>query len=172
MDEAAVSDLEKFFNWFYQQDIPYLFVAGDIGKDKEELEKMAERYCYNKKVLVIPGNVDDQEYPQLAIDFKNKDIISLSNPAMVEINGIKILIIHDFDLAMLKKRYLGKSNVILKEDFLVLDHVPDIVHCGHTHQPQVMNYKSVTIVNSGSLLAEFKPVVVDFSTREVEQVSL
>jgi len=35
-----------------------------------------------------------------------------------------------------------------------------------------MNYKSVTIVNSGSLLAEFKPVVVDFATREAEQVGL
>jgi DNA polymerase II small subunit len=175
LEESATSDLERFFNWFYQQNIPYLFVAGDISTKKErteEFEKLVERYCFNKKIFIIPGNVDDPEYPQLAIDFKNRNIISLSNPAMVEINGIKVLLIHQFDLSMLKKRYLGKSNVILKEDYLVLDHVPDIVHCGHTHQPLVMNYKSVTIVNSGSLLAEFKPVVVDFSTREVEQVSL
>lgn len=175
LDEAAISDMEKFFNWFYQQEIPYLFVAGDLSAKKErieEFEKLVERYCFNKKIFIIPGDIDDPEYPQLAIDFKNKDIISLSNPAMVEINGVKILLIHNFDLSMLRKRYLGKSNVILKEDYLVLDHVPDIVHCGHTHQPQVMNYKSVTIVNSGSLLTEFKPVVVDFSTREAEQVSL
>ena len=172
LEESPTEDVEKFFNWFYQQDIPYLFIAGDIGKNIENLEKLVDQYCFNKKIFIIPGNVDDPEYPQLAMDFKNRDIISLSNPAMVEINGIKILIIHSFDLSMLRKRYLGKSNAILKEDYLVLDHVPDIVHCGHTHQPQVMNYKSVTIVNSGSLLAEFKPVVVDFATREAEQVGL
>ena len=170
LDEAADTDLEKFFSWFSQQDIQYLFVAGDIG-DKEVFEKTTER-LYNKKVFVIPGNIDNDEYPQLPLDFKNKDIISLSNPSIVEINRMKILMIHKFDLSMLKKRYLGKSDVILKEDYLVLDQVPDIVHCGHTHQPQVMNYKSVTVVNSGSLLAEFKPVVVNFETREAEQVNL
>ena len=175
LEESPTENVEKFFNWFCQQDIPYLFVAGDTSTKKErieEFEKLVERYCFNKKIFIIPGNVDDPEYPQLAMGFKSRNITSLSNPAMVEINGIRILIIHSFDLSMLKKRYLGKSNVILKEDYLVLDHVPDIVHCGHTHEPQIMNYKSVTIVNSGSPLTDFKPVVVDFSTREVEQIGL
>lgn len=91
---------------------------------------------------------------------------------MVELNNIKILLVHDFNLSMLKKRYLGKSKDILEEDYLVLDEVPDIVHCGHTHEPFVRNYKSVTIVNSGSPLTEFRPVVVDFNTRAVEQVKI
>jgi DNA polymerase II small subunit len=171
LEESAPADIEKFFTWFSQQEIPYLFIAGDTG-GTEKLETLLARYCFNKKVFIIPGNMDAPEYPQLALVFKNKGIVSLSNPAMVEINRIKILIIHDFDISMLKKRYLGKSDMILKEDYLVLDSVPDIVHCGHTHQPQVINHKSVTIVNSGSPLADFRPVVIDFATREAEQVAL
>ncbi len=171
LEESAPADIERFFTWFSQQDIPYLFIAGDTG-NTAELEKLLARYCFNKKIFIIPGNMDAPDYPQLALDFKNRGIVSLSNPAMIELNRIKILIIHDFDISMLKKRYLGKSDMILKEDYLVLDSVPDIVHCGHTHQPQVINHKSVTIVNSGSLLADFRPVVIDFATREAEQAAL
>ncbi len=167
LDEAPTEHLENFMKWFEMQDIKYLFVAGDIG-DNSLFEKFVRDYCYEKKVFVIPGKKDT--YPVLADEFDEKNIISLSNPSMVEINGIKILLIHDFNLSMLKKRYLGRTKLILKEDYLVLEDVPDIVHCGHTHEPQVLNHKSVTIVNAGSLLAEFRPVVIDFSTREFRQL--
>lgn len=167
MDEAPPKDVEQFFRWFSEQKIKYLSIVGDIG-DKKQLEQLVGQYCYDSKVFVTPG-CSSEEYPQLAEQFDSKNIISLSNPSMIEINGLKILLIHDTDVNMLKKRYLGKSNVILKEDYLVLDEVPDIVHYGHTHQPHVMNYKSVTLVNSGSLLTDFRPVIVDFSTRDTEQ---
>lgn len=164
-------DVERFFSWFEKQDINYLFVAGDIV-DKAAFEEYAKR-LHGKTIFVIPGESDNQEdYPQLPQEFKATNIISLSNPSMIEINGIKILLVHNTDASALKKRYLGRSKVILPEDYLVLEEVPDIVHCGHTHKPHVVNYKSVTIVNSGSLLTEFKPVVVDFSTRETMQETI
>ncbi|MCD6557948.1 MAG: metallophosphoesterase family protein [Candidatus Aenigmarchaeota archaeon] len=171
LDEAPTSDLKRFFDWFSQSDIKYLFIAGDIT-DMKMLENFVDDFNGRKTIFLIPGNMDDKEYPALPLKTEKKNIISLSNPSMVELNGIKILLIHDFDINMLKKRYLGKSRDILEEDYLVLDVVPDIVHCGHTHEPIVKNYKSVTIVNSGSPLSEFKPVVIDFSTRAVEQVKL
>ncbi len=172
LNETARSDQERFFSWFEGRNIPYLFIAGDIG-DNNVLETMIDKYCKDKTVFAIPGNVDtDKDYPQLPEKFNNKNIVSLSNPAMVEINGVKILLVHEGSIEMLKKRYLGKSKLILPEDFLALEEVPDIVHCGHSHGPHVMNYKSVTMLNSGSLLGDFKPVVVDFETRNAEQITL
>lgn len=172
LEQAPKQYAEKFFKWFSGQDIKYLFVAGDTG-EKNTLEAMVNEYCNSRKIFVIPGEADSgDDYPQLAGEFAGRNIIPLSNPSMVEINGIKILLIHKFSIDMLKKRYLGKSRVILPEDYLVLDNVPDVVHCGNTHEPYVTNYKSVTIVNSGSLLSEFRPVVIDFATREVEQVRM
>ena len=175
LNEAPTTDIKKFFKWFSQSDIKYLFVAGDIV-DMAAFEKFIEEFNGRKTFVIIPGNMDNNEYPALPIKIHEKgekrNIVSLSNPAMVELNNIKILLVHDFNLSMLKKRYLGKSKDILEEDYLVLDEVPDIVHCGHTHEPFVRNYKSVTIVNSGSPLTEFRPVVVDFNTRAVEQVKI
>lgn len=172
LNETAKGEQERFFSWFEGMNIPFLFVAGDIG-DNRRMEELADKYCYGKTVFVIPGNVDtDKEYPQLPENFSSKNIVSLSNPAMIELNGIKILLIHNGGVEMLKKRHLGKSKTILPEDFLALEEVPDIVHCGHTHEPHILNYKAVTIVNSGSLLSDFRPVVIDFSTRSAEHVIL
>jgi DNA polymerase II small subunit len=171
LDETPEQDFIKFIEWFSNQNIKYLFVAGDIG-DNRLFEKIIDKYCTNKKTFTIPGNIDNDAYPQLPEHFESRHIIPLSNPAMAEINGIKILLIHDMNINMFKKRYLGKSKTILPEDYLVLEEVPDIVHYGHTHEAQVSNYKSTTLVNSGSMLTQFMPVIIDFSTREVEQIEL
>jgi DNA polymerase II small subunit len=170
MDEMPLKEIEKFFTWFEKEDIHYLFVAGDVG-DKKNFEMLVNRHCSFKTVFIIPGNMDNKDdYPQLPEKYEAKNIVPLSNPAMVEAGGLKVLMIHDMNIDFLKKRHLGKSKLILKEDYLVLEEVPDIVHCGHTHDPQIMNYKSVTLVNSGSPLVDFRPVKIDFATREAEFV--
>lgn len=169
LDEASTKDAEQFFEWFSQSDVQHLFVAGDFG-DRGLFEKYVDRYCYLKTAFVIAS--DDEDYPQTPFDYKSSRIISLSNPAMVEIGGLKILMVHKGDVNMLKKRYLGKSSSIFDEDHLVLDEIPDIMHTGHGNEPYVTNYKSVTIVNSGSLLGEFRPIVIDFATRDVEKITL
>jgi DNA polymerase II small subunit len=171
LDEAPINDFVMFLEWFEKQDIKYLFVAGDIG-DTNAFEKHINETCYGKKIFVVPGNVDSDDYPQPAQQYKSKFIVPLSNPAMLDMNGVKVLLIHKMDIDMLKKRYLGHSKAIIPGDYLVLDEVPDIVHCGHTHEAQITNYKSVTIVNSGSLLSNFRPVVIDFSTREANYIDL
>jgi DNA polymerase II small subunit len=171
LDEVPKKDAEIFFQWFENQNIKYLFVCGDT-KDKKLFEEFVSQYCRDKKIFIIPGHRDIKHYPTLAEPYENENIISLSNPSLVELNGLKILLMHHGCIDVLKKRYLGKSEQILKEDYLILDVVPDIVHVGHSHDPQVTNYKSVTIVNSGSLLTTFKPVVIDFATREAEQINL
>ncbi|MBI4019191.1 MAG: metallophosphoesterase family protein [Candidatus Aenigmarchaeota archaeon] len=169
LSEAPRKEAEKFFSWFQNQDIRNLFICGDTG-DLAALEAIVRRYCSGKNIFVAPGEADDKEYPRLPL--KTPSVTALSDPAIVEINGIKILVIHNFEIGMLRKRYLGRSKSILPDDYLVLEDVPDIVHCGHTGKPFVQNYKAITIVNSGSILEEFKPVVIDFATREVRQAAL
>ncbi len=169
LNETPPADAERFFKWFSNESFDYLFICGDVG-DKVALERMISMHCAGRKVIVSPGPADGGEYPQTPLEIKGA--VCVSNPAVVEVGGLKTLMARDFDLMMLRKRYLGRSKVILPEDFLVLDSVPDIVHCGRTGQPRVENYKSVSIVNSGSLLEEFKPVVIDFATRDVKQVMI
>lgn len=164
LDESPTADAENFFQWFGHSDVHYLFIAGRIG-NMDELEKYIEKHCYMKTVFLI----SDEQMPGLPIKVKNTRIISLSNPAMVEVEGLKILMAQHADVSMLKKRHLGKSNTITEEDYMALDEIPDIVHSGNSTEPYITNYKSVTLVNSGSLLGTFRPVIIDFSTRETEE---
>lgn len=142
---------EKFFEWCEKQDIENLII---LCTEKINLQKS----CKNKNVFVTYIN----DYPQFPIE--TEDAVPLSNPSMIEINGVKILIISNFDLSMVKKRYLGKSKEIFKEDFLVLDQIPDIVH---TNTGKNTNYKSMTILNTKE-----KPVIIDLSNREISFVEL
>ncbi len=171
LDEVPRQDAEKVFAWLEKQDINNIFFAGDIG-DKKEFETLARKYCYDKNIFVIPGEKDSTGYPQPPLAFSYSKIINLSNPAVVEINGVKILIIHNFGIGMLKKRYLGKPKTITDEDQLPLEDAPDIVLFNHYEDTQITNYKSVTIANPGSLMAGTNVIVIDLSTRDAQQITV
>ncbi len=165
VNEAPTRELDRFFEWFSSQDIPYLFIAGGAG-DRKLLEGYIERYCYMKTVFVV----SDGEYPSVPDTYQSSRIVSLSNPAMVEIGGLRVLIARKADTSVLKKRYIGKSTAILDEDYLVLEELPDIVHCGG--DGMITNYKSTTLVSSGPMLGDFQPVVIDFSSRDAVKISM
>ena len=60
---------------------------------------------------------------------------------------------------MLRKRHLapvyGETPITpLSEDWLVIDRVPDVIHCGHIHVNALGRYKGVTLVNSGTFQGE------------------
>jgi DNA polymerase II small subunit/DNA polymerase delta subunit B len=153
------------------QDKQYVVVAGNIG-DIAFFEECVARYCQNKTIFVIPGPKDTSEkYPQTPIAFGVPNIVPLSNPSMIDIGGIYILLTSHFDVSMLRKRYLGSGRSVTEEDDLVLDAVPDIVCAGSRH-PQIYNYKSITVASSGSMMSEFRPVVIDLLTREANAVQV
>ncbi len=169
LDEAPKQDLEKFLKWFEgQENIRYLFITGRIG-DADALEGMIDTYCRNKKVMICASSGGD--LPDLPIDMKTKAAIPLSNPSMIEINGIKILLFDKFQTKMLKKRHLSNIKPFIDEDAMALEELPDIVHCAGD-AASVSNYKSVTVINSGSLLTDFRPVIADFSTRECQLLNM
>jgi DNA polymerase II small subunit/DNA polymerase delta subunit B len=172
LDEAPDSDITKVFSWIEKQDIESVFFVGDIG-DTAEFERLIGQYCYAKTAFVVPGERDTAiQYPSTAVKFSWKNVFSLSNPSIVEINGIRVLLSHSFSPASLKKRYIGRARRITGEDHLTLEEVPDLVLFNHYKDQQVVNYKAVTMVNPGSLLAGTNATIVDLATREVQQVAI
>jgi len=163
LDESPTDKVEKLIKFLQTEEYDYLIVIGNIGD-----VGAFENFNITKKIIVIPGPKDSKTYPSIPLKFSKENIISLSNPSMIEINGVKILLINNFNMNMLKKRYLGKSSIILNEDYLVLDILPDIIVSNG--KPSVSNYKSITIINSGTLLDVMKPVVVNLETRDWKEI--
>ncbi len=108
-------------------------------------------------------------------DFKMDNVHIVSNPAMLNIHGLDILSYHGTSLdsiisavpeasyaypekamvEVLKRRHLSPiygGNVVVpsKNDQLVIDEVPDILHMGHIHKNGLAEYHGVRIVNSGT----------------------
>ena len=100
----------------------------------------------------------------------------VSSPAYVKIGGRVVLIYHgqsyddfvnavsrlsyskpeDVMVEMLKRRHVapiyGGSVSIVPDghDYGVIDRIPDIVHCGHTHTVGIAKYRNVLLINSGT----------------------
>lgn len=105
-----------------------------------------------------------------------KNVMHVGNPAYLSLDGVKLLIYHGRSIddivakiprlsysephkvmeEMLKRRHLspmygGRSPLAPeKEDYLVIDDVPDILHCGHVHTYGTGFYRGVFLVNSST----------------------
>jgi DNA polymerase II small subunit len=108
-------------------------------------------------------------------DFKADNVHILPNPSFLTLHGIDILAYHGTSLdsvinqipgmnyakpekpmtEILKRRHLSPiygGNIIVpsKNDNLVIDRIPDILHMGHIHKNCVSSYHGVDIINSGT----------------------
>jgi DNA polymerase II small subunit len=187
--------------------VKYVVVAGDIVdgigvyphqdkeltiKDIHEQYEEAARYfgdISNVKIVVAPGNHDASRLaePQPAIPedyakglYELKNLEFVSNPAMVSLDGIKVLIYHGRsfdDMAMtvkgmshqqsdlimkelLEKRHLapiyGERTPLASEieDHLVIEEIPDVLHTGHVHINSYKRHKGVHLINSGTFQSQ------------------
>lgn len=104
----------------------------------------------------------------------------VGDPAYVKLHGVTFLIYHGKSLddviattpdlsygkpanamkLLLKSRHLaptyGKRTALSPElrDFLVVDPVPDVLHCGHVHTFDELTYRGTLVVNSGTWQAQ------------------
>jgi DNA polymerase II small subunit len=104
----------------------------------------------------------------------------VSNPAYIQIGGRRVLIYHgqsyddlvnsvprlsyakpeDTMIEMMRRRHLAPiygnavSIVPTGHDYGVIDPVPDILHCGHTHTVGIAKYRNVLLINSGTWQAQ------------------
>ncbi|MDL2271101.1 DNA-directed DNA polymerase II small subunit [Methanobrevibacter sp. OttesenSCG-928-I08] len=185
-------------------DIKYLIIGGDIvdgigiypNQDKElAIKDITEQYDEaarllgnirsDIKIIIAPGNHDASRVaePQPAVPekyakslYELDNVEFISNPGVVSLDGINVLIYHgrglddmafnikDFsheknDLIMeelLKKRHLapiyGERTPLASEleDYLVIDNVPDVFHTGHVHINTYRKFNGVHLINSGT----------------------
>lgn len=184
--------------------VKYIIIAGDLvdgvgvyPQQEKELKarSVEEQYAglstllsqipEHIKIIVIPGNHDAtlRAIPQPPIfdEYLEKldgsgNLISLSNPCMVSLHGVKFLVYHGTsmeDIAtfaknasydrpenameiMLQLRHLapvyGSRTPLLAQgqDDLVIDEVPDVFHTGHVHVFRNGVYREIKLINSGT----------------------
>jgi DNA polymerase II small subunit len=187
--------------------VRYLIVAGDIvdgigvypNQDKELIIKdIYEQYdeaarlfgeIDNVQIIIAPGNHDASRLaePQPSIPeeyakelYKLKNVEFVSNPALISLEGINVLIYHgrsfdDFAMTvkgmshqesdnimkeLLEKRHLapiyGERTPLASEveDHLVIEDIPDVFHTGHVHINAYNKYKGIHLINSGTFQSQ------------------
>ncbi len=184
--------------------VKYVIIAGDIvdgiGVYPNQIKELAIRDVFKQyklaakfieqipdyiELIIIPGNHDASRkaLPQPAIPKKyaeplceTRDILSLGNPATLNIHGVEFLLYHGRSLddvlataadmnfhsperamrLLLQGRHLaptyGQRTSIApeKRDFLVIERVPDIFHAGHVHVMKYESYRGTLLVDSGA----------------------
>lgn len=161
--EAPPAEVEALFSWAGAQKPDYIFFTGAID-DTEQFNRLVAEHCRSAQAIASVG-----PYPSPARDLAGA--VTVSNPGMVEVNGIKVLLSSTFAPEMLKKRHLPGGTAVYHDDYFALDDVPDIVHAA-APAPHTSNYKSTSIVSSGSLLTECRPVIIDLATRDIVQAKI
>lgn len=193
---------ERFSDWLAESDISYLLVAGDLvdgigiypGQEKEltipniygqyeALGHMLDDLPSRIKIVLAPGNHDvvrgAEPQPVIPDKFTHSfpsNCIMVENPALVNLQGVRVLMYHgrSFDdligvipgasyekaheiiPEMLKRRHLapcyGKKTPIAADtvDRLIIDPIPEVLHCGHVHITGITRYRGVLAVNAGT----------------------
>jgi len=163
------------------KELDYLTIEEQLTKLEEVLSKIPK----NIKIFIAPGNHDPgrRALPQPAYPEKynqnlrkHENFFLVGNPAMISLNGVKVLVFHGQSIddivkttpglsydnptkvmrQLLKSRHLspiyGSQTPIAPEveDMMVIDEIPDIFHVGHVHIVGFDMYRGVLLLNSGT----------------------
>ncbi len=150
----------------------YEFAAEQLDKIPKDIKIILSVGNHDAIRQAEPQPALPKEYQSL---FSN-NVIHVGNPAYVELDGLKVLIYHGRSLddiitriprlsyerpheamiELLKRRHLspryGERSPIApeREDWLVIDEIPDVLHCGHVHTYSVGVYRGVYLINSST----------------------
>jgi DNA polymerase II small subunit len=135
------------------------------------------------KIIISPGNHDvvrgAEPQPVIPDQFTKKfpaNCIQVENPALVNLQGVRVLMYHGRSIddmiglipgasyeqsglmmqEMLQRRHLapayGRKTPIMagKTDRLIIDPVPEILHTGHIHIRGLTTYRGVLGINAGT----------------------
>ena len=160
-------------------------VCQTIEEQLQMVDDLIEKIPQKIKIIIMPGNHDPgrRALPQPAIPKKynsslwdRENVVMVGNPAVVSLNGVKVMMFHGQSIDdivkttpglsydsptnvmrhLLRARHLspiyGSQTPIAPEmeDLLVIEEVPDIFHVGHVHRAQLDMYKGILLINSGS----------------------
>ncbi|WP_049928936.1 DNA-directed DNA polymerase II small subunit [Halopiger goleimassiliensis] len=211
-EEFMADAWNRFADWLHTEEaghVEYLLLAGDmvegvgvypdqdeeldivdIYEQYEAFSEYLKRVPGDVEIVMIPGNHDAVRLaePQPGFDEELREIMSahdariVSNPSMVTVEGVSVLMYHGVSLdeviaelpeekasydephkamyQLLKKRHVapqfgGHTRLAPEEkDYLVIDEVPDIFHTGHVHKLGFGKYHDVLAINSGCWQAQ------------------
>lgn len=160
-------------------------VCQTIEEQLDKVKKLLDKIPKNVKIVIMPGNHDPgrRALPQPAIPKKynsglweQENVIMVGNPAVVSLNGVRVVMFHGQSIDdivkttpglsydkptkvmkhLLRARHLspiyGSQTPIAPEmqDLMVIDEIPDIFHVGHVHRAELDMYKGILLVNSGT----------------------
>ena len=160
-------------------------VCQTIEDQLKKVEGLLSRIPNYIKIFIMPGNHDPgrRALPQPAIPKKynsrlweKENVFMVGNPAVVSLNGVKVMMFHGQSIDdivkttpglsydkptnvmkhLLRARHLspiyGSQTPIAPEmeDLMVIDEIPDIFHVGHVHRAELDMYKGILLLNSGS----------------------
>ncbi len=160
-------------------------VCQTIEEQLKKMEDLISKVPNYIKIFIMPGNHDPgrRALPQPAIPKKynsnlweKENVTMVGNPAVVSLNGVKVLMFHGQSIDdivkttpglsydnptnvmkhLLRARHLspiyGSQTPIAPEveDLMVIEEIPDIFHVGHVHRAQLDMYKGILLINSGS----------------------
>ena len=159
--------------------------TADVTKQIAELTDLLKLIPSYIQIFICPGNHEPvrqaQPQPPISGSFaepltKLPNVHLVSNPAWLEVEGVKILMYHGRSLedivattpglsverpaiamrSLLKARHLapvyGRRTPILpaEEDLLVIEEIPDIFHSGHVHILDSERYRGCLLLNTGT----------------------
>ncbi|MGC8817175.1 MAG: DNA-directed DNA polymerase II small subunit [Candidatus Hadarchaeum sp.] len=125
---------------------------------------------------VRPSEPQPAIHKDIASGLYDLNSIMVGNPVRLSLHGVEFLVYHgrSFDdvissipglnreeatppmIKLLKKRHLAPiygGRTLLspeKKDYLVIDEIPDVFHCGHLHVFGYDRYRDVSVINSGT----------------------
>ncbi|QXO93784.1 DNA-directed DNA polymerase II small subunit [Methanospirillum purgamenti] len=201
-DTFLDDEWNRFADWLSDSEVSYLLVAGDLvdgigiypDQDKElVIPNIYEQYDVlgtmlsdlpsHLKIILAPGNHDvvrgAEPQPVIPEKFRknySSNCLFVENPALVNLQGVRVLMYHgrsfddliglmpgasyekayDVIPEMLKRRHLapcyGKRTPIAADtvDRLIIDPIPEVVHTGHVHIYGISRYRNVLGINSGT----------------------
>jgi len=192
----------RFADWLSDADASYLLIAGDlvdgIGVYPGQEHELAIKNIYEQydrfgemlsdlpsriRIIISPGNHDvvrgAEPQPVIPDLFTKKfpaNCMQVENPALVNLQGVRVLIYHGRSIddmiglipgasyaqsglmmqEMLQRRHLapayGRKTPIAagKTDRLIIDPLPEILHTGHIHIRGITTYRGVLGINAGT----------------------
>ena len=192
----------RFADWLSDSDFSYLLIAGDLvdgigiypGQESElVIKNIYEQYDAfgammrdlpsRMKIIISPGNHDvvrgAEPQPVIPQQFTKKfpeNCMLVENPALVNLQGVRVLMYHGRSIddmiglipgasyeqsglmmeEMLQRRHLapayGRRTPIAagKTDRLIIDPLPEILHTGHVHISGLTQYRGVLGINAGT----------------------
>ena len=151
-------------------------VCQTIEEQFKKVEELIDKIPKNIKIVIMPGITILEEEPYHNRQFQKntiliygirENVVMVGNPAVVSLNGVKVMMFHGQSIDDIVKTTPGLSydqptNVMKHcleqdilspiygsqtpiapemQDLLVIEDIPDIFHVGHVHKAQLDMYK-------------------------------